>query len=194
MKILKTMAGAAALVCLASVAQAQSWYAGGYGAANYTHDGYANGTDKIVYDLGYGIGGFVGYQMPSGLRLEGELAYRFNSIDTIDAVSVGADMSSWSVMGNVLYEIQTQSSIKPHIGGGLGATRATIETGGLDFTDTVLSAQFIVGVDYNVAPDLALVLDFRHIRSQDLSLGAGAGLGSVEYSNSSVGAGLRKKF
>lgn len=194
MRKLFIVAGAAVLVCASGAAQAQNWYAGGYGAMNYTHDGNANGNDKMVYDLGYGVGGFVGYAMANGLRLEGEIAYRSNGIDTIDGVSVGADMSSWAFMGNVLYEIQTESSIRPHIGGGLGTARATIETGGLEFSDTVLAAQFIVGIDYKVAPDLAIVVDYRHLRTQDLGLGAGSGLGSVEYSNSTVSAGLRKTF
>lgn len=194
MKKLATVVGAITLTCLAGAAQAQNWYVGGYGAMNYTHDGNANGTDKMVYDLGFGVGAMVGYAMTNGLRLEGEIAYRANDIDTIDGVAVGADMTSWAFMANALYDINTQSSIRPHIGGGLGVARGTVEWGGLEYSDTVLAAQFIVGVDYLVAPDLALTVDFRHLRTQDLGLGAGAGLGGVEYANSSVSAGLRKSF
>lgn len=183
-----------ALAAGSSAAQAQNWYVSGYGAMNYTHDGNANGNDKMVYDLGYGVGGTAGYAMPNGLRLEGEIAYRSNGIDTINGFSVGADMTSWAFMGNALYDFNVQSSVRPHIGGGLGVVRGTVETGNFEFSDTVFAAQFIVGVDYNVAPDLALTIDFRHLRTQDLSLGAGSGLGAVEYSNSSVAAGLRKRF
>ena len=180
--------------CLAGAAQAQNFYAGGYGAMNYTHDGNANGNEKMVYDLGFGVGAVGGYVMGNGLRLEGEVAYRSNGVDTLDGASVGADMTSWAFMGNVLYDFNTQSSIRPHIGGGLGVVRGTIETGSLEFSDTVFAAQFIVGVDYMVAPDLALTLDLRHMRTQDLSLGAGSGLGGVEYANSSLAVGLRKSF
>lgn len=194
MKKLATIVGAITMSCLAGAAQAQSWYAGGYGAMNYTHDGNANGTDKMVYDLGFGFGGTVGYAMANGLRLEGEIAYRSNDIDTIDGVSVGADMTSWAFMANALYDINTQSTIRPHIGGGLGVVRGTVETGGFEFSDTVLAAQFIAGIDYELAPDLALIVDFRHFRTQDLDLGAGMGLGGVEYSNSTVSVGIRKKF
>lgn len=194
MKKVTTIVGAITLSCLAGTAQAQGWYAGGYGAMNYTHDGYANGTDKMTYDLGYGIGGMVGYAMANGLHVEGELAYRSNDIDTIDGVSVGADLSSWAFMGNAIYEFNVQSSVKPHIGGGLGVVRGSVETGALEYKDTVFAAQFIVGIDYEVAPDLAIVIDYRHMRTEDLSLGAGAGLGGVEYGNSTVSAGLRKTF
>lgn len=194
MKKLAAVAGAAMLVFAAGSAQAQNWYVGGYGAMNYTHDGTANGNDKMVYDLGFGVGGLVGYAMANGLRLEGEVAYRSNGIDSIDGVSVGADMSSWAFMGNALYQFNVQSSVKPHIGGGLGVARGTVETGGHEYSDTVLAAQFIVGVDYTVAPDMAILLDYRHFLTEDLGLGAGSGLGGVEYSNSTVSVGLRKMF
>ncbi len=194
MKKFSAVIVAATLSCLAGAAQAQNFYVGGYGAMNYTHDGNANGNEKMVYDPGYGVGAVGGYVMGNGIRLEGEIAYRSNGVDTLDGVSVGADMTSWAFMANVLYDINTQSSIRPHIGGGLGVARGTIETGSLEYSDTVFAAQFIVGVDYMVAPDLALTLDFRHMRTQDLSLGAGAGLGGVEYANSSLAVGLRKSF
>lgn len=194
MKKLATVAGAVALTCLSGAAQAQNWYVGGYGAMNYTHDGNANGADKMVYDLGFGVGAMAGFAMTNGFRLEGEIAYRSNDIDTIGGVPVGLDMTSWAFMANALYDINTQSSIRPHIGGGLGVARATVESGSLEYNDTVLAAQFIVGIDYYVAPDLALAIDFRHMRTQDLGFGAGVGLGGVEYANSTVSAGLRKKF
>jgi opacity protein-like surface antigen len=194
MKKLAVIFGAAAFICLGGAAQAQSFYVGGYGAMNYTHDGNANGVDKIVYDLGYGVGAVGGYAMGNGLRLEGEIAYRSNDVDTIDGVPMGADMTSWALMANALYDFNTESSIRPHIGGGLGIAKGTYANGGLEYSDTVFAAQFIVGVDYMVAPDLALTLDFRHMRTEDLGLGAGAGLGGVEYSNSSLAAGLRKSF
>ena len=189
-----TVVCAAALSCAAGAAQAQGWYAGGYGAMNYTHDGDANGNERVDYELGFGIGGMVGYAMASGLRFEGEIAYRSNGIDSVDGVSVGADISSWAFMGNALYDIKTQSSITPHIGGGVGVVRGAVETGNVSFNDTVLAAQFIIGLDYNVAPDLALTLDYRYLATEDLSLGAGSGLGGVEYANSSVSVGLRKRF
>lgn len=187
-------AGALSLSVIAASAQAEGFYVGGYGAMNYTHDGYANGNDRVTYDLGYGVGGMVGYAMNNGMRFEGELAYRSNDIDTIDGLPVGADLSSWAIMGNALYEFNVQSSVKPHIGGGLGFVRGIFETGPYEFKDTVLAAQFIVGADYYVAPDLALVVDYRHMFTEDLSLGAGAGFGGVEYANSTVSVGLRKTF
>ena len=177
MKRVAALVGAVMLACTASAAQAQNWYVGGYGGMNFTHDGDANGNENVVYDLGLGFGGIIGYVMGSGLRVEGEIAYRWNDIDTIDGAPSGSEISSWAFMGNVLYDINTQSSLTPHIGGGLGIARATVETGGLEFSDTVFAAQLIAGADYNVAPDLALTVDYRLFFTEDLGLGAGGGLG-----------------
>lgn len=194
MKNFMMVIGATALSCLAGAAQAQTWYAGGYGGLNLAHDGTVNGTDNVVYDLGFGIGGIAGYNMGNGLRLEGEFAYRANDIETIDGVPVGANVSSTAVMVNALFDIGTQTSFKPHIGGGLGIARGTIESVGLSFTDTALAGQIIFGVDYMMAPDLALLVDYRFFFTEDLGFGAGFGLGGLEYSNSSISAGLRKTF
>ncbi len=194
MKKLAAIVGAATISCLGGAAQAQNFYVGGYGAMNYTHDGSSGGGGNMVYDLGLGIGGIFGYAMGNGLRVEGEIAYRWNDVDTIAGVPSGSEIYSWAFMGNLLYDIDTQTSLTPHLGGGLGIARGTVETGGSEFSDTVLAAQFIAGVDYNVAPDLALLLDYRLFITEDLSLGAGAGLGGVEYVNSTVSIGLRKSF
>lgn len=194
MKKLATVVGAITLTCLAGAAQAQNWYVGGYGAMNYTHDGFANGSDKINYNLGFGFGGMVGYAMPNGLRFEGELAYRSNDIDSIAGVSVGADITSWAVMGNVLYEFNVQSNVKPHVGAGLGFAPTEVEIGGVSYSDSVVAGQLIAGIDYKMAPDMALILDYRLFFTEDLGLGAGIGLGGVEYTNSTFLVGLRKSF
>lgn len=194
MKRFAALIGAAMLACTAGAAQAQNWYVGGYGGLNFTHDGDANVNERVTYDIGVGFGGILGYAMGNGLRLEGEIAYRWNDIDTIDGVPSGAELSSWAFMGNALYDINTQTSLTPHIGGGLGIARATVETGGLEFRDTVLAAQFIAGADYNVAPDLTLTVDYRLFFTEDLALGAGGGLGGAEYVNSTISVGLRKSF
>lgn len=194
MKKFAVIVGVCALVSTTGSAQAQNWYAGGYGAMNYAHDGNANGNENVDYNLGYGIGGFVGYAMANGLRLEGELSYRVNEIDSVGGAPYGGDLSTFAAMGNLLYEFNVQSSIKPHIGGGLGLVFGTIDFGGVEYDDTEPAAQFIVGADYKVSPDLAIVIDYRYLISDDFGFGAGAGLGGLEYSNSTVSAGLRKMF
>ena len=194
MKKITAMIGAVALSGLAGAAQAQGWYAGGYGAMSYTHDGYANGTDLMTYDIGYGLGGFVGYAMANGFRVEGELAYRSNDIESIAGTAVGMNMSNVALMANVLYDFNMQSSVKPHVGGGLGIATGTVDDAGVEYDSTVVAGQFILGVDYAMAPDLALVADYRLFFTEDMGFGAGVGLGGVEYTNSAVSVGLRKKF
>lgn len=186
--------GMAAVMCTPGVAQAQNWYFSGFGAMNYNHDGDANGGGEVEYDLGFGVGGSIGYAMPNGLRLEGEVAYRRNDIDTVGGIPNGGELGTWAFMGNAVYEFNVQSSVKPHIGGGLGVVHGTVDYGGVSFDDTELGAQFIAGVDYNVAPDLALIFDYRYLVTSDFGFGAGAGLAGLEYSTSMISVGLRKRF
>jgi opacity protein-like surface antigen len=194
MKKIVTIVCAAALSCLGTMAHAQNWYVSGFGAMNYTHDGAVNGSQNADYNLGFGLGGTVGYAMPNGLRLEGEISYRQNDIDSIGGAPSGGELDSWAFMGNAVYEFNVQSSVKPHIGGGLGVVRGAVDYGGAEYTDTQFGAQFIAGVDYKVAPDLALVLDYHYLVTEDFGFGAGSGLGGVEYGNSTFLAGLRKTF
>lgn len=194
MKKIMSIACAAGLCCLATAAQAQNWYASGFGAMNYTHDGAVNGTANASYNLGFGLGGTVGYAMPNGLRLEGEISYRQNDIDSIGGFPSGGELDSWAFMGNAVYEINVQSAVKPHIGGGIGIVHGAVDYGGVSYSDNQFGAQFIVGVDYKMAPDLSLVLDYHYLVTEDFGFGAGSGLGGVQYGNSTILAGLRKTF
>lgn len=194
MKKVGMIFAALAFSCFGGVAQAQNWYAGGFGAMNYTHDGHANGTDLLEYDIGFGLGAMVGMAMSNGFRVEGEISYRANDVDTLNGVAYGADISSLAFMANAYYDFSAQSDMRPHLGLGLGMADATVEIAGVKYNDTVFAAQFIAGIDYKIAPDLAIVADYRFFMTDELGLGGGAGLGGLEYANSSVVAGLRKNF
>lgn len=187
-----TIIGAAAVMCLGGTAQAQNWYISGFGGINYSHDADSNAGD-VEYDLGYGLGGTVGYDMQGGFRIEGEVAYRQNDFDRIGAGPSGAELKIWTFMANALYDFNLESSLRPHIGAGLGAVNGAADFGGVEFDDTAIGLQLIAGIDYNVAPDLALVLDYKYLTSTDLELG-GAGVGDLEYSSSLISVGLRKSF
>lgn len=176
-------------------AAAQNWYAGGYGGFNHTHDGGSGGNGTISYDLGMGIGGFVGYRMNRNLRLEGELTYRSNDLSSVGGTLVsGADLSSFSLIGNAYYDIPIGKAFTPYVGAGVGVTDATLTTATSEFSDTVIAIQLGAGVTYDLTPDLAMSLDYRLLGSENLRLGAGGGFSSVEYLNSSLFVGLRKSF
>ncbi len=198
MKFLKTglaAAAAAMMIFGAAPAVAQNFYVGGHGGWNYAHEADTGSGFSIAYDfLGYGIGVEVGIRLGGNLRLEGELTYRSNDVDTIGGVGTTADISSTSLMLNALYDFNSESGFTPYIGGGIGVSDVDFEIGTNTFGDTVVAMQFIGGVMFDLSPGLVMSVDYRLFGTEDLALGAGLGLGDVEYINSSVFVGVKKFF
>lgn len=192
--VLATFAAVVFFMFGAADATAQNWYAGGYGGFNYTHDGDTGGGGNATYDFGYAAGGFFGYAMGNGVRLEGEVGYRSNDVDTIGGVAVTAELDTLFFMFNGFYDLPTDSAFAPYIGGGLGVAEAEFSIGGQVYSDTVVAFQVGAGVLLEVSPGLQMSVDYRLFGTDDLDIGAGLGLGGVEYLNSAVLIGLRKYF
>ena len=62
------------------------------------------------------------------------------------------------------------------------------------YNDTVLAVQFVGGLGVEIAPTVALTLDYRLFLTDDLRVGSGVGFGKIEYTNSMFTVGLRKSF
>ena len=202
---------AAVLLAGAGGASAQSFYVGAYGGVNYGHesdvlvDGI--GGASIATDIGYAAGGFVGYDFGNSFRVEGELAYRRNGLD---AMSVGGGsvpmegyVSSTALMVNGLYDFDTGSALKPHIGGGVGAAQFSVRdsrpVGDPDpptnQDDTVLAYQFIAGVGYGLSPTLTLFVDYRLFGTLDPEFTSDTDEKiEVSYLNSSIMVGISTSF
>lgn len=180
----------------ASAASAQTWYAGGHLGLNLAHDATSSGGDLVTYELlGSGIGVFVGREMGNNLRAEGEITYRSNDVDTVGLISTSATLTSLAVMANGYYDFkQVGTAFTPYAGLGVGIAGADYTTGGQRFSDTVLAMQLAAGLVFDLSPDLAASVDYRLFGTEDIGLGAGSGLGKLEYINSSLFAGLRKSF
>lgn len=182
-------------VLVAPAANAEAWYAGGFLGLNHTHDGSVNGTGtEASYDLGAAIGGYAGFHVQDNVRLEGELSYRKNDIDTIGNVRVAGDVETLSLMMNALFDIKLKSRFQPYLGAGLGFADVDYGFGGAKYDDTVLAIQMIIGAGIDIAPATQLTLDYRLFITDDLNIGGGAGLGSVEYTNSAFVVGVKRSF
>ncbi len=198
MKYLNTglAATAAAMMILgAAPAAAQNFYVGGHGGWNYTHDGDSGGGGQVTYEFfGFGVGVEVGIRLGSNLRLEAELTYRSNDVESIDGVNVTAEMNSTSLMVNAFYDFNSETGFTPYLGGGIGMSDVDYKEGPGTFGDTVIAAQFVAGVMFDLSPGLVMSVDYRLFGTEDLDLGAGRGFGGVEYINSSVFVGIKKFF
>ncbi len=103
-----------------------NFYAKIFGGANFLQDTKISGN-KASYEPGYIFAGSLGYcWRPYGLYLEGEYAYRRNSIDKIHFISQGSShhghFQTSSYSANLLWDLLGCSfwKIQPFIGAGAG--------------------------------------------------------------------------
>lgn len=184
-----------AAVLAAPTAKAESWYAGGYGGLNYTHDGSVNGGGvDAEYDLGLAVGGYAGFYVKENIRLEGELSYRANDLDNIGGVGVGGEAETLALMLNGFFDFKLESSVEPYLGAGIGFADVDYTVNGLRYDDTVLAVQMVAGAGIEIAPAIQLTVDYRLFLTDELRVGGGVGLGKIEYTNSVFTVGLRKSF
>lgn len=185
---------AAAVVFLSPQANAEAWYAGVFGGVNIVHDGNTGGGGVATYETGLATGGYVGAHVRENVRVEGELSYRTNDIESIGGAPTIGEVDTMAFMANAFFEFGRQGSFKPYIGGGLGFVDADFTIGGTQYDATELALQFIGGASMELSQDFLLTLEYRAFMTDGLSIGGGSGLGSVEYFNSGFVVGLRKNF
>lgn len=84
--------GGAALAAFASpsLGAEPGWYVSGQAGASFLNDADIEATDEgitldgeIEHDVGFGVGGALGYDIGNGFRVEGEIGYRQNDLDEI---------------------------------------------------------------------------------------------------------------
>ena len=139
-------------------------------------------NDSSDFDPGWGVGVSVGYGFTNGFRLEGEVGYRRNGINSFTdssgtTFSVDGHMSSWDFMGNIYYDIPTGSRWTPYIGGGIGVAivhlsaqaSLTSPTAALswDDSDAVFAYQGIAGIGYQITESVNLGVEYRHLGTAD---------------------------
>lgn len=212
----------AALAALSSPAFADTgiklgnWYAGLQGGLNIMQDADASdstGSGEIRTDEGFAVGGYAGYRLDNGIRLEAEGTYRQNdldelSVDTVFSIPVGGvtvpldgDVSSFAFMANIWFEPQVGEHWLPYIGGGIGGVYidADASSGGVSLIDdstTVFGGQVGAGVGYAITSNVVVSLDYRFMVTADPEfdeVGTSDKL-DAEYLNHSIMVGVRGHF
>ena len=185
----------AAAALLASVAAtgaaqaqdyAQGWYVSILGGPSFDpHLTYAGGP-AAVKD-GFNAGGRVGYQldnwMPmSGWSLEADAFYNQSHFSGPTA----ARISSGSLMGNLVYHLDTGLPFGVYGGAGVGAVKTSIGGGGINGSSTGLGWQALGGVDYALTGNTSLFAEYRYQNAHDISIDNTGRFGNTS-NNVSVG-------
>jgi OOP family OmpA-OmpF porin len=133
------------------------------------------------FNTGFRGTGALGWGFGNGLRTELEFGYSQNNVDTSSGLSDNGRFRQFSVLGNVLYDFETGTPWSPHVGAGIGIGMDRI--GGVDFPvgtqpidvySHVFTYQGIAGIEYALAPQFKLGLDYRYIGSTDLTVSPGS--------------------
>ena len=148
---------------------------------------------RTTYKDGFSGGLTFGYAYPSGWRPEFNLNYRrndfesvtlqegFGSADGSTTEQVDGHAESFKIMGNVWYDMQTDSSLTPYLGFGIGASHFGYRNFGvagqesIDDADIVFSYQVGTGIAFDITDYMAISLDYRFLGSDDPRLVANSG-------------------
>ena len=186
--------GAAALIVLPSISQAQSLFTQNYQPLPGVYVGAEGGLNWLLnssnynMDLGYAVGGVVGYDFV-GPRVELEAVYRSNYGQRPAFFgNINGQVEQLSAMVNVLYDFIPGATITPYVGAGAGIAFADTGPSGCSLCSTQFAYQGIVGVGWNIDRNVRLNLDARYYGTTNG--------GDLQYQNNNITAmlGLTYKF
>lgn len=141
---------------------------------------------KADADLGYYVGGQLGYQFFGRLRLEEELSYQEAKIHSFETKGMTfhhakGHVNLWSLMTNLIVDLDFPFIISPYMGGGLGYLYADGHWSGhikdfrlhenqfskQELKKNGLAWQAIVGLKYFVCLSLELGLEYRYFKFEN---------------------------
>lgn len=142
-------------------------------------------TSEISYDAGYSVGGAIGYDLGVNTRVELEVAYRHSDTDSLSTTAISdkyeSDISIWSLLANVFYDIELPHGFKPYLGGGVGVAFVDLKQGDLirwgsqrlhgatnASSDTVFAYAVGGGVAYTVTPKVCIDAGYRYFATNDI--------------------------
>lgn len=161
---------------LAAPAQAGGTYVQAYGGANWDDVSIDTGHVVSKAEVGFVIGGTVGTKIDGvpGLRIEGDVSYRSNDLDTkICGTPLIVTDETWALMGNAVYDLPwSAGGIHPYVLAGAGYGHRTV---GVDYTSLNIKNGGIVwqvgaGVNTEIAPGTRLGVGYRLFDAPDIDV------------------------
>lgn len=156
------------------------WYVAVEGGVNWVEDASGSidffGPGSIPFeaqfDTGWSVFAEVGYRWESNWRLELELGYRANDVDCVSFAGgpcggINADVSQFTQMVNVIYDIPLDDRLTLSLGAGLGGDAVTVD--GPFFKDTtwVVAGQLMAGLNFAISDGVDLFINYRYFVADD---------------------------
>lgn len=204
----------AAVAAATSPASAEGWYARadlGYGFSGALETPREIGIAPTFggdgdFDNGWTASVAGGRAFASGLRIEGELAYRDAEIERSVGVAPGAEANAISLLANAYYDFNRAGQFQPYVGAGVGVAQidgrtfnnATLAANlvGFDSTDTNIAYQVLAGVGVGLSERVTLDVGYRYFAAPDLEFSGHSPLGvsrtfEADYEHHAATIGLR---
>ena len=207
---------------------ADGWYVALDAGAAFLSDSTSTASDSLgnsitfdtEFDTGFGLHGAIGHSWDA-FRLEGEVSYRKNDLDTLEVTNVtlagigsfttaaafdaDGDVSALGFMANGWYDFDTGSPWKPFVGGGLGMARISLNDASAtvlgvsvplaDDDDWVFAYQVGAGIGYEVTPTTVVSLGYRFFATSDPDFTDPTGIPfDAEYQSHNIEIGVRFSF
>ncbi|MBI1213692.1 MAG: outer membrane beta-barrel protein [Alphaproteobacteria bacterium] len=160
--------------------QAKGWYLGVEGGVNWMQDadgaldtpGPGSLPFEAQFDTGWAVLAEVGYRWESNWRLEFELGYRANDVDCVSfnggpCGPFNADVSQFTQMFNLVYDIPLDDRLTLSLGAGLGADAVTVDAPFFKDTTWVAAGQLIAGLNFALTDDIDLFINYRYFIADD---------------------------
>ena len=186
------LGGTVALACAlpASASNFNGWYIGLEGGGNWNSDNDASfatvpplfAPADVEFDTGWAALATMGYAFENtGWRVEGEFGYRHNNVDAVGGLPTDGELTSMTLMANVLYDFKLMDRLTLSVGAGAGAEHSTFDDGVIDQDeDYNFAYQGIAGLSYAMSPRMDLTLNYRYLRTDESSY-HGAHLAHTDY-------------
>lgn len=178
---------------VASSVAAAPYVSGSFGlvsASDSTLSGESGTAGDLSMDSGFGFLAAVGNNF-DGLRGEAEIAYRINDLNKTSSGPATGEITSLSVLGNLLVDFAISENVRPFLGAGMGL--AQIDSGSADLNkanDTVFAYQLIAGIGFPLTHITTIDLQYRYFATANPDFD---GI-EAEYETQNFFAGLRFDF
>ena len=141
-----------------------------------------NGTYDQEWDPGFILSGAIGTKLEDGFRVEGEFLYANSSLKQVSGVwngsvynteKVQGDISSLAIMGNVLYDFQSNSKLSPYGMAGLGMALLSLNdlkaknSAMANDMDVVAALQLGAGFTFDLDRRTKIELGYRYFETQN---------------------------
>lgn len=151
---------------------------------------------KLDTTLGYYLGGRLGFKFFSLFRLEEEFSYQHSGVHSIKKEGfklhhVRGHVNFWSLMTNILFDLNCPFIITPYFGGGIGYARGDGHGVGKfsfhekheeqKFHQNEFAWQIVVGLKYFICFGLETSLEYRYFKVTEANVNHKLGLALTKF-------------